>query len=1101
MVHPLVLLGYAASRRKRSNDSIARQEEAARAESKKENRVRYFGWDKNNNWMGGVEVGMPEYQNFGKIVSYQVGNNQPQNVPEPDFKPQEVYWNKYNKSFMTAQQLYMNPPKDIGGRPVALDLGNYQVAGHTTPEGTFDLYDTKILEGMGIFADGKAPPTYRLGSNRYDDVGKGEAAWLENKGKYTLFQVDSDGNVTSLIAAKPQEDPVKFIVGKFSSTDFSAANAKHEKNTNLPLFQISKGKVSVVREAVVDDNVTVKYMYGTGDVDSLAAAMTSHNADNTKPVMQVTTYPDGREEVVTVLDAVKPDDDDPAAQIQFIVAKKPGTFGPDEDSIAVFDTYPQAEAWRNANNPTASIEERPFTEEDGEISVGNITIREAPQPEDEPKDEGKYEEVFDAKTNKFIPTDEFLSKRPGLKEAYEAGRLRTREVDADGTPLSLPKNPVKDTADAADAARMAAEDMNAVSGKFDPSKPKEMVYLGYPTDNKYGTSEQIDFMLTDYQNNPELYKNVRENHAQAYDQWLGLLTGRVISARRDRDNRDATTGAMRNNSVYEINPTEQFAFAEFPALRNVIGLESKLNEAFKIATSQNKEEMLTTAAAETGAATLAELKTTATNPENGEVSEVVVALAAPYPLSKHPNTMNTLKARGVSDEGIQNLTSFETQPNGLPKVDSNTGLPILSDSHPLLQFVDDLSAIPKGKGSTYFDVFLGMIIPSELPGARNVKGTGQDRQAVANNFLLATGNDAESGISAISSFYQVPNDSISMAVFAAQYGQDNLDKLILERRASSAAALTAASTLTNMEATYFMPDANGLPDYSKPIDFTVATSKVVLAADGFMYVVDKGAQFLKSGTDVVTEFARELTPDQYVNTATAQLSALRNQLVVDPSNTDDPDANRKARENNQRIFDSIAADLASTEVDERGVAKRLLAVRKLYMYLSAYQMAAAIQGGTGGRTISDQDVENMLNAFNFETLTTPEAELASIRGARGMMTRMAAIDGAIAGDDKQRRFAAIKYEQINAAASPQYRTTVYRDILGFANFIQMQKPPSEDEGDVSVFERRGGVSAFSSFVVSQSDDPNMRTPIIDDEEDAKEYDPDLYNQFIGASGT
>ena len=35
----------------------------------------------------------------------------------------------------------------------------------------------------------------------------------------------------------------------------------------------------------------------------------------------------------------------------------------------------------------------------------------------------------------------------------------------------------------------------------------------------------------------------------------------------------------------------------------------------------------------------------------------------------------------------------------------------------------------------------------------------------------------------------------------------------------------------------------------------------------------------------------------------------------------------------------------------------------------AYHIAAAIQGGTGGRTISDQDVQNILNALNFGVFT------------------------------------------------------------------------------------------------------------------------------------
>ena len=40
------------------------------------------------------------------------------------------------------------------------------------------------------------------------------------------------------------------------------------------------------------------------------------------------------------------------------------------------------------------------------------------------------------------------------------------------------------------------------------------------------------------------------------------------------------------------------------------------------------------------------------------------------------------------------------------------------------------------------------------------------------------------------------------------------------------------------------------------------------------------------------------------------------------------------------------------------------ALRGYYRFMTAYSLASAVQGGTGGRTISDQDVLNFLKAFN-----------------------------------------------------------------------------------------------------------------------------------------
>lgn len=59
----------------------------------------------------------------------------------------------------------------------------------------------------------------------------------------------------------------------------------------------------------------------------------------------------------------------------------------------------------------------------------------------------------------------------------------------------------------------------------------------------------------------------------------------------------------------------------------------------------------------------------------------------------------------------------------------------------------------------------------------------------------------------------------------------------------------------------------------------------------------------------------------------------------------------------------------------------------------AYSMASALQGGTGGRTISDQDVENMMNALKFD-MTSPESSLrASLVRVQEIMTDIATIQG------------------------------------------------------------------------------------------------------------
>lgn len=57
----------------------------------------------------------------------------------------------------------------------------------------------------------------------------------------------------------------------------------------------------------------------------------------------------------------------------------------------------------------------------------------------------------------------------------------------------------------------------------------------------------------------------------------------------------------------------------------------------------------------------------------------------------------------------------------------------------------------------------------------------------------------------------------------------------------------------------------------------------------------------------------------------------------------------------------------------------------------AYQMASALQGGTGGRTISDQDVDNMLKAMRFTSGDDTKHIIASLRNINQLMLETAAI--------------------------------------------------------------------------------------------------------------
>ena len=88
----------------------------------------------------------------------------------------------------------------------------------------------------------------------------------------------------------------------------------------------------------------------------------------------------------------------------------------------------------------------------------------------------------------------------------------------------------------------------------------------------------------------------------------------------------------------------------------------------------------------------------------------------------------------------------------------------------------------------------------------------------------------------------------------------------------------------------------------------------------------------------------------------------------------------------------------------------------------AYNMASAFQGGTGGRTISDQDIENMMAAMNFGTFGSEDKVISTLTTIQGIMRDVSNIqDGYLKGG----KAASVSYllEKTNEAFGVDYKGT------------------------------------------------------------------------------
>ena len=97
--------------------------------------------------------------------------------------------------------------------------------------------------------------------------------------------------------------------------------------------------------------------------------------------------------------------------------------------------------------------------------------------------------------------------------------------------------------------------------------------------------------------------------------------------------------------------------------------------------------------------------------------------------------------------------------------------------------------------------------------------------------------------------------------------------------------------------------------------------------------------------------------------------------------------NFKTLENSDNFVDtsgkmgSVFDQMAKFQADANGADAEAVrkAEREFLKFSIAYQLAMALQGGSGGRTISDQDVDNILQALNMDTLLkNPELMVAAL---------------------------------------------------------------------------------------------------------------------------
>jgi hypothetical protein len=249
--------------------------------------------------------------------------------------------------------------------------------------------------------------------------------------------------------------------------------------------------------------------------------------------------------------------------------------------------------------------------------------------------------------------------------------------------------------------------------------------------------------------------------------------------------------------------------------------------------------------------------------------------------------------------------------------------------------------------------------------------------------------------------------------------QQGKDKLVLASADMAKATSQAIAEADQLEGTYFDRQGNLYPEGS-------GLAQLYLYVDDGLYtfgvLTDKAMGMINAGLGRPASIkdTYSYNYEQVLGGALKRVNEFKS--VYDNTETAEKykgqeEKEAEARAKNREQLETIVRQMNATKDGKADEKARNFARRNFHKYMLAYQLAAAIQGGTGGRTISDQDVQNILNAFNFTPFSKPQNELATIRAAKAMLRRLNTYHNAIASlagvggeDPKKKRRARLVLE-------------------------------------------------------------------------------------------
>ncbi len=359
----------------------------------------------------------------------------------------------------------------------------------------------------------------------------------------------------------------------------------------------------------------------------------------------------------------------------------------------------------------------------------------------------------------------------------------------------------------------------------------------------------------------------------------------------------------------------------------------------------------------------------------------------------------------------------------------------LSDDQGLLVYLNDLhkkeligkTVTVNGvkRNATYLDAFFSIIHP--YPRNTNVGNiTGDAREEIVTGFNQVAQNNFREGLALIMGFTDVNSKQVTRTLEQLHGGDTDNVKVRGEIEGKRTSAFNAMITIDAMLDTYITSEG-------KAININTEQGGLVVRVSGMFETGKKVLRLFKGDSlvDIMADSVDDVT-DRFIDPSQDYDS-------IDIINGINDPKEKAAREKNlaelARIKRMMNGDFGekgtfgfgesdfvkSMPASMRSLYKRgqlgkevirKLAIRQYHKFMLAYQLAAAIQGGTGGRTISDQDVQNILTSLNFGFFTEASLERATLLQARNMMQMIYDYNNALLSKDTVQAYSAIKAREL-----------------------------------------------------------------------------------------